>query len=204
MLKVMMVDDHSLFREGLAHLLTGIDKNIEMLHATNCEEALILLDENPDLDLSLDLMLLDLAMPGVDGATGLAYFKRRLKTVPVVIVSATENYGQIMQLLEEGVQGFIPKSFTGDMMLAALKHILAGGIYVPYQLVKHSRTQNDTLSERQRQVLTLLADGLPNKMIARKLNISENTVRAHVAGILKALGVRNRTEAAKMTRIHCN
>lgn len=202
MLKILLIDDHSLFREGMFYLLAKIDDQVELLQASHCEQAFLMIDEQPELELTLDLILLDLSLPGIDGLQGLQQLQARIKTVPIVVLSATENYAKIQLLLDQGAQGFIPKSSNSEEMIAALKIVLSGGVYTPYNLLNFSsntpsKSVVHDLSNRQRQVLDLIAQGYPNKIIAQQLNISENTVRVHVASILKILGVKNRTEAAK-------
>lgn len=204
MLKILLIDDHGLFREGLTHLIANLDDDVELLQTSDCEEAFALISELPELELTLDLILLDLSLPGMSGLQGMQQLQTLFKTVPIVIVSAAEDKSVIKQVFKQGAQGFIPKSASSDIMIAALKIVLAGGIYAPYDFLSSGSPRVpagiNALSERQRQVLALLAQGYSNKRIARQLDISDNTVRVHVSSILRILGADNRTEAAKMIR----
>lgn len=157
---------------------------------------------------NLDLILLDIDLPGVDGLTALPDLRELAPTAPIVVLSGSETTAHVARALENGAIGYIPKSCTSHEMLAALKIILEGEIYVPARLmgklnapILSGKTVNTgklnpaLLTSRQVEVLELMTKGLPNKSIARTLNVAEGTVKLHVATILRSLGARNRTDA---------
>ncbi|HEY9198590.1 MAG TPA: response regulator transcription factor [Gammaproteobacteria bacterium] len=193
-MKVLIADDHGLFREGLRHVLAGLGEPIEVLEAADCDAALSLAAQSADLD----LVLLDLNMPGMDGFAALEHFSERYPALPVVILSAATRRSEMQRALDLGAMGFIPKDSTGSVMIQALRLVLAGGIYVPPALAQTATGGQETtgrFTERQRQVLTLLVQGLTNKEIARSLELAEATVKMHVTAIMKILDVSNRTQA---------
>ncbi|MEO1765965.1 response regulator transcription factor [Thiobacter aerophilum] len=206
-MRILLADDHSLFREGLLHVLKELGTEPDVVQAADYPGALEVAERNPDLDLAL----LDLNMPGLDGLTGVRTFRGRFPLIPVIVLSASESPEDVRQALEAGVLGYIPKSSTAQVMLSAIKLVLAGGVYLPTLLLAHEgvtqasppprqtsvtgRRGTRGLTERQLQVLALLAEGKPNKVIARTLDITEGTVKIHLAAIFQTLGVRNRTEA---------
>ncbi|MFV1983959.1 MAG: response regulator [Thiohalomonadales bacterium] len=200
-MKILIADDHALFREGLRHVLDDLAQPLLVLEALDCPNALQLAGEHPDLD----LVLLDLQMPGEDGFTALAYFASHLPATPVVILSASDKRSDMQRSLDMGAMGFIPKNTPGSVMLSALNLVLSGGIYIPPSMIKdeyrpHSNSgQKSTtgLTPRQLEVLALLVEGGANKEIARELNLAEATVKMHVTAILKCLDVNNRTKAAR-------
>jgi two-component system, NarL family, nitrate/nitrite response regulator NarL len=201
MYHILLIDDHAMFREGIALLLHKLEGEVTVQEAGSCEEAFKLFTDNPSLEHSLDLILLDLALPGMGGMEGLMNFRDHYATVPLVVLSATENVVKIRSLFDAGAQGFIPKAFGSDMMLAAIKVVLAGGIFSPYEVLQAQNREETSLaklSTRQLEVLGLMAEGHPNKTIARRLDISENTVRVHVAAILRLTGAKNRTGAVRI------
>lgn len=197
-MEILLVDDHALFREGLCHVLNGLDNEINILQASNFEQALHYVTTNPDLD----LVLLDLNIPGKDGFTALDTLAGHYPAIPVVIISASNQRSDIQRALDAGAMGYIPKESTSSIMLNALKLILAGGIYVPPNMLQSNQlapqTANNTrgLTPRQLQVLALLVRGCANKEIASQMQLAEATVKMHVTAILKTLGVTNRTQAA--------
>lgn len=198
MLKLLIVDDHALFREGLCHVLRELDEQATILEAPDYERALQHAAANPELD----LVLLDLNMPGKDGFTALDSFATRYPTLPVVILSASSLRSDIQRALDAGAMGYIPKDTTSAIMLGALRLILAGGIYIPPNLAQADtpaaldRPRNSTaLTPRQLDVLALLVQGISNKDIATRLGLSEGTVKMHVTSIFRELGVSNRTQA---------
>jgi DNA-binding NarL/FixJ family response regulator len=177
---------------------------------------------SPDAS-SLSLALIDLAMPGVHGNEHLTEVIEHLPHVPVMVLSGSEDPGLMKGLLAMGVQGFIPKAYSPDVMLSAVRLVLSGGVYVPPLLLQEradgaaatlttnaqpAPTSSDSLEERLRKLLTerqidvlrLLSQGKPNKLIARDLGISEGTVKIHLAAIFRALNVRNRVEAVVASR----
>ena len=198
-MKILIVDDHSLFREGLSHVLHGLDEQVDLLEASNCDLAIQYVSENPDLD----LVLLDLNMPGKDGFAALDTITKCYPATPVVILSASNQRGDMQNALDAGAVGFITKDTTSAVMLNALRLILSGGVYVPtgmaqQQVADQNLRNTSDLTPRQLQVLTLLVQGESNKLIAAELELAEATVKMHVTSILKSLGVINRTQAARV------
>lgn len=203
-MKILIADDHALFREGLRYVLARLgDDEVEVFQAKDGAEALALVAGHPDLD----LILLDLAMPGMDGFAGLRALRARIPSVPVVILAASEEPADIRLALDGGAMGFIPKSSTSEVMLTALRLVLAGGVYLPPAFLERSRTgkggivsatptlEKLGLTARQFDVLRLLGQGKSNKEIAQALALAEGTVKLHVSAILKALDAVNRTQA---------
>lgn len=207
-MRILLADDHSLFREGLLHVLKELGTDPDIVQAADYPSAIETAARNPDLDLAL----LDLNMPGMDPVVGVRTFRTRFPLLPVIVLSASESADDVKHALDCGALGYIPKSSTSSVMLSAIKLVLAGGVYLPTLLLGHelyvaesavaSRAngavpKNNTrgLTERQMQVLALLTEGKPNKVIARTLDITEGTVKIHLVAIFQALGVKNRTEA---------
>lgn len=196
-MKILLVDDHPLFREGVVQVLKKMDPQAEMFEANSCEQALATCRHEPDLD----LVLLDLSLPGMDGLDGLQDLRQHFPTLPVVILSASEDSRSVRAALERGAQGYLPKSTPSRLMIQAIELILEGGLYAPGGLLKDDgESVPEVLTPRQRDVLVLLIEGKSNKEIARQLTLSDNTVRVHAAAIFKTLGVHNRTEAAFAAR----
>lgn len=207
-MKILVVDDHPMIREALGTVLRQLDPGIQVLQAGNCEEAFAVAMREPDLT----LVLMDLMLPGMNGLVGLRTLREKHPGVPVVVLSASENPDDVMRAIELGAMGFIPKSQSNHVMLSALRLVLAGGVYLPAEILAQQyaspsaaevEAQADTtkmldtfgLTPRQTEVLALVVQGKPNKVICRELNLSEATVKIHVAAILRALGVANRTQA---------
>lgn len=202
-MKILVADDHALFREGLRYVLARLDDAVEVLEARDGAEALALASRQPDLE----LVLMDLAMPGMDGVAGLRALRARIPSVPVVILAASEEPDDVRLVLDGGAMGFIPKSSTSDVMLSALRLVLAGGVYLPPALLDRSPAARGPLprratsleglglTPRQHDVLRLLGRGKSNKEIAQALGLAEGTVKLHVSAILRALDVENRTQA---------
>ena len=201
---ILLVDDHTLFREALLHVLNQLDDKVLILEAANAEEAAQIVSRSRNLD----LILLDIDLPGVDGLTALPDLRELAPTVPIVVLSGSETSSHVTRALENGAIGYIPKSCSSHEMLAALRIILQGDIYLPPRLmgklgatllpaaaVTAGYTTAPMLTCRQLEVLELMTRGLPNKSIARTLNVAEGTIKLHVAAILRALDARNRTEA---------
>jgi two-component system, NarL family, nitrate/nitrite response regulator NarL len=194
-MKILVCDDHALFREGLELVLGQLDPAAELESVGDAETALARVAEGD----KPDLVLLDLQLPGMDGLTALAALRRDHPDVPVVVISGSENPARARSALERGASGFIPKSSRGTVLLSALRLVLSGGIYVP-PLVMAGAARAAALTDRQQEVLRLLARGLTNRDIAEVLKISETTVKSHVKNLYEALDVTNRTEAAMRMR----
>ena len=190
-------------------MLQALDRQLDLLEAQTCEEALDLTRRHQDIA----LILLDLALPGVDGFGALSQLREKFPGIPVVVVSAFDQPEFVTRAIDAGAMGFIPKTSSTQILLNALRLVLSGGVYLPPELLRRhdsippAAPQLPTspaqlrdprefgLTERQSQVLTLLVQGKPNKIICRELNLAEGTVKIHVTAILKALSVTNRTQA---------
>jgi DNA-binding NarL/FixJ family response regulator len=208
-LKILIVDDHPLIREALRQVLQALDRQLELLEAQSGDEALDLTRLNQDIS----LILLDLALPGVDGFEVLRRLRDGFPGIPVVVVSAYDNAEMVTRVIDAGAMGFIPKTSTTPILLNALRLVLSGGVYLPPEVLSRHEViapaapqlasgpaqlrdpREIGLTERQAQVLALLVQGNPNKLICRELNLAEGTVKIHVTAVLKALGVTNRTQA---------
>lgn len=205
MLKLLVVEDHALVREGLVRLLGQIEEGATVLESEDFESALTVLDNEGEFD----LVLLDLALPGIDGFAGLDILRRRYPAMPVAVVSAFDDTPTITRVLNLGASGFIPKAFSGEALLLAVREILAGNIFRPSGQ-QGSRLDDATpvppskisvkpeeigITDRQAQVLALMVRGLSNRDIADQLALSEGTVKIHATAVFKALGVNSRTQA---------
>lgn len=205
MLKLLVVEDHALVREGLARLLRQLEEKVEVTETADFEAALAALDDERDFD----LVLLDLALPGIDGFAGLNILRQRYPALPVAVVSAFDDLPTVTRVLNNGASGFIPKALSGDDLLNAVREVLAGNIFRPGHLrpakiddaaplppskgaVKPAEVG---LTDRQAQVLALMVRGLSNREIADQLELSEGTVKIHATAVFKALGVTSRTQA---------
>lgn len=200
-MKILICDDHALFREGLELVLAKLDPRAQLASVADAESALAQVAANPDLD----LVLLDIALPGISGLEALEELRRSHPAVPVVILSASESPGDARAALERGASGFIPKSSRGGVLLGAVQLVLSGGVYVPPLLVDappppRRDGASHGLTPRQIEILRLLARGLTNADIARVLGISSATVKNHLERIYDLLGASNRTEAAMRLR----
>jgi len=195
-MKVLLIDDHALFREGLCYILEGLAEDVEVIEAGSFEEAVTVASGEKELD----LILLDLSLPGTGGLKAIEEVQRLWVKVPLVIVSGTASDWDIIQCLKRGVCGIIPKTLSSEEMFDGLATVFEGKRFLPKSMARLlHRIDNDAslprLTNRQRQILELLAQGLTNKHIANKLNIAENTVRIHLAAIYQSLRVTSRTEA---------
>jgi DNA-binding NarL/FixJ family response regulator len=198
---VIVADDHPLFRTAIKEALEASQGETTFLEASSFESLQKLVDQNQDVD----LVLLDLHMPGVSGFAGLVYLCKRYPSVPVVIISATEDPLVIQRALEHGAAGFIPKSSSLETITSAIAQVLMGEIWVPTSVHSNLPGNNDSeleLAERMAQltpqqfkVLMMMSQGLLNKQIAYDLGVSEATIKAHVTAIMNKLGVSNRTQA---------
>lgn len=204
-MKILIADDHELFRDGLRLVLSELGPELTVIEASSYDQTL----EIANREDGLELVLLDLVMPGMPWNEGLGAVKRRLPKVPVVILSASEDRRLVLEAVRLGAAGFIPKTSSSKVMLSALRLVMSGGVYLPPALIDESSVvggrggaphadlslDSTPLTPRQREVLALLGQGKSNKEIARILNLSEGTVKLHVTAILKALNVSNRTGA---------
>lgn len=196
MLKILIADDHELFLDGLRLVLSDLDSEITVDTASNHHE----LQQKADGKTAYDLILTDLAMPGMPWHESLRRLKENNPDTPIVVLSAVTEPENVLQAVDIGASGFIPKTSSNKIILSALHLILAGGLYLPSELLSLQNKPEDTavksiLTPRQLDVLRLMGQGKPNKIIARELDLSEGTVKLHVTAILKALNVINRTGA---------
>ncbi len=196
--RLVIADDHPLFRGALREAIAGLLDKAEIAEAGTFDDTVELL--SPDID----LVLLDLTMPGVRGFSGLMYLRAQYPSVPVVVVSANDDPAAIRRCMEFGASGFIPKTLGVDTMRAAISRVLAGGVWTPPDVdltagadaeAAELMARMATLTPQQVRVLMMLSEGLLNKQIAYQLGVSEATVKAHVSAILQKLGVESRTQA---------
>ena len=197
-IRIAIADDHPLMRAALVSALSGLAPDVQFLEAADHRATLALLDDPR----GPDLLLMDLHMPGARGIDGVRDVRARAPHVPLAVVSAEDDPAAIRALLALGVSGFIPKTDSPAVITSAVRLILAGGVYVPPQLVTGARpdaavngASPSGLTARQMEVVRLLARGLSNKAIARELGVSEGTVKVHLLAVFRVLDVRNRTAA---------
>ena len=203
-MRILIVDDHTLFRAALALLLKQFDPTTVTISVGSAEEALGAISHYSDLD----LILLDLKLPGMDGLSVLPQLREKSPKVPVAILSASEDHETAHTALAAGAAGFIQKSASCQELQSALRLVLDGEVYLSPTLLAlpefaiNTVRSVDTIKEsgltrRQLEVLELMSLGLPNKLIARRLELTEGTVKLHVSAVLRALETRNRTEAVR-------
>lgn len=207
-MKLLVVDDHPVLREGLAALLRQGRPDAEVLQARDAHEGLGLVDLHEDIE----VVVLDLVMPGLDGLAAIAEFGRRRPALPLIVLSSSEDPHIARQAIAQGALGYVPKSADPRTLLSAITLVLNGELYVPPLILNgggaarppprrgDGETDVGQLTERQIDVLRLISDGQSNKAIAIALDLSENTVKVHVTAIFKALRVVNRTQAANVGR----
>lgn len=205
MLKLLVIEDHALVREGLVQALRQLDANVSVMEAQDCDSGCAILGDADDFD----LVLLDLALPGIDGLTCLGLLRQRFPALPVVIVSAYDDAHTVNRALTAGAAGFVPKAYSSDRLLDALRQVLDGTIFIPEQTLPASpgvgiagpqmagsvAPSEFGLTDRQSDVLGLMVKGQSNREIAELLGLSEGTVKIHITAIFKALGVSSRTQA---------
>ena len=198
--KFIIADDHPLFRGALKLAVEKAFPDSGILEATIFDDVAAHLEQDDDID----LILLDLNMPGVRGFSGLMYLRAQYEQVPVVIVSANDAPEIIQRCLDFGAMGFMPKSLNADGIGKAISKLLEGETYLPEGFVEgvHIQSETDelvqkmaTLTPQQVRVLMMLSEGLLNKQIAYELEVSEATIKAHVSAILQKLNVESRTQA---------
>jgi DNA-binding NarL/FixJ family response regulator len=205
-LRILVIEDHALVREGLLLALKALEDTdadaspLEILGARDAEEALRLIEQNSDFDLAL----LDLMLPGVGGLAFLGVLRKRFPHIPVVILSALDDIDTVAKAMKGGAAGFVSKASSTDVLLGALREVLAGEIWLPPEYresLSSGRKRARSVAERygltksQARVLDLLAEGKTNREIAELLGVTEGTVKIHVSAIFKALGVSNRSQA---------
>jgi two-component system nitrate/nitrite response regulator NarL len=213
-LKVLVIDDHPLVQEGVSAALETLADDVTVMSARDGEQGLGLAAENPDLD----LVLLDLALPGISGFNLIGKLHEKLPSLPVVVLSALEDPENVRHAINAGAMGFVPKSAATKVLIEVLQQVLEGNVTVPLALqssgppVSHALpgATGDSpaggepdvalLTLRQLEVLSRVCQGKTNKQIATELGLSEKTVKAHVTAIFKVLGVVNRTQAVLVAR----
>jgi DNA-binding NarL/FixJ family response regulator len=200
--RILVIEDHALVREGLLLALKALeekDATAEILGAPDADAATLLLAASDDFD----LILLDLMLPGTGGMAFLGVIRKRHPHIPVVILSALDDSDTVMKAMRQGAAGFVSKASPTDMLLGALREVLAGEIWLPpeYREMTGKRRRAKTVAERfgltksQARVLELLAEGKTNREIAGMLDVTEGTVKIHVSAIFKAMNVSNRSQA---------
>ncbi len=204
-MKLLIVDDHPVFRRGMAALLQEATAPATVLQAANSEEALRMVEAHADLDAAF----IDLMMPGLSGEALVRELARLHPELPLIVLSSSESSSDVRRALNAGALGYVPKSASPQTLLSALQLVLSGNVYVPPLLLQAveepagprrlTKGANPLaqLTERQIDVLRHLRDGLSNKEIGARLGIAEKTVKAHVAAIFRTLSVVNRTQAAR-------
>jgi DNA-binding NarL/FixJ family response regulator len=210
---ILIVDDHPLFIDGIRHFINLLDDHVEIMEATSADEAVSHLDSGA----ALDLVLLDLHMPGLDALSIMQHKRVRNTCLPIIIISGEDDPHAISAVIAAGAMGFIPKSYSGKKLLGALRTVMEGGIFIPdevhnqiqrqpplqaYDKHVHDAPGNCGITKRQYEVLKLLASGYSNKQISAMLLLTENTVKVHVSALLRALGAANRTECVSIARHH--
>lgn len=206
-MRVLIVDDHPLVQEAVANVLRGLDPTVEIAVAGDCHRGFEIAARGAELD----LLLLDLNLPGLSGIPALKRWRSQYPSVPVVVLSASDDQPTVLAAINGGAAGYIPKSSSNQVMREALRLVLAGGKYLPPELLappagaaRSTKAQRHAiqhveslgLTERQIEVLRLIVKGAPNKVICRELGLAERTVKAHVTAVLRSLKVSSRTQAA--------
>ncbi len=209
-MKLLLVDDHPLIQDAFKYLVRELGPDATLLQATTAEDGLALSEQ-------VDLLLLDLSLPGLSGLSALETFRSRRPELPIVVLSSTEDPRIVLQALEAGAMGFIPKTSPTPVLLRALQLVASGGVYVPEQVLAYARNHASLpqpavklaeprtsgsvepkdlgLTDRQAEVLALLVQGKPNKVICRDLDLADGTVRTHIQDVFRILNVHNRTQA---------
>jgi DNA-binding NarL/FixJ family response regulator len=198
--RLVIADDHPLFRDALRQAVASVIPSAKIDEAGSFEDLTALLEQ----DAEVDLILLDLTMPGISGFSGLIYLRAQYPAIPVVIVSASDDVETIRRSVDFGASGFIPKRFGVDTLRDAILKVMEGDIWIPSDVdlsavadpeMTRLRDRLVTLTPQQVRVLMMLSQGLLNKQIAYELGVSEATIKAHVSAILQKLGVESRTQA---------
>jgi DNA-binding NarL/FixJ family response regulator len=206
-MKILIVDDHALIRDGLRGILKRLKRGVTVLEASNSRQAVEAVENHP----GINLILLDLNLPDRDGFSVLAELREHYPAVSIVVLSALQDRANVMRALDLGAAGYIPKSARREVMTNALQLVFAGSVYVPPEILAPDHPSYSQapqygarsiispseigLSERQLEVLGFLMQGKSNKAISRTLKIADSTVKAHVTAILRALKVTSRMEA---------
>ena len=211
-IRILVVDDHKLFADGLGFVLHSIAENVELTIVNNSQAALNKIESYS----YFDLLLLDIHMPGLDGISLLTAIKERQVFIPCVIISASEDVFEIKQALDLGAFGFVPKSYDSAQLIDSLNQVLEGNTFVPADIIKKinrlklhqeqgankltTQLSHLGITKRQHEVLSLLAKGYSNRQIASTLFLSKHTVKSHVAALLSAFQAKNRTDCVRQGR----
>ncbi|WP_246725146.1 response regulator transcription factor [Beijerinckia sp. L45] len=200
LVKLLIADDHWLIRDSLKQVIRRLDKNHQLLEASDFEEALAILSTHDDID----LVLADLIMPGFDAFDGLQELRTRFPNVPVAVVSVFEDRAHVLRAVEQGVIGYIPKSSSPAEIERAFERILDGEVYFPRRLLEAAPLANAAttpnasypdvglLTNREREVIDLLGKGLSVQKIASELDVAAHTVRVHLSSLMRKLGLPDR------------
>jgi two-component system, NarL family, nitrate/nitrite response regulator NarL len=199
-MKLLIVDDHALLRDGLSALLLQLGPKTNVIAAADGMEALAIAAAQPDLD----AVIVDLSMPGMDGGALIQAFGTQQPELPVIVLSASESASDVRRAMALGALGYVPKSANPQTLLSAIRLVLSGEIYVPPLMLNEAppdpSTAGSKLTPRQADVLNCMCKGMSNKAAASALDMSEKTVKAHVTAILRLLGATNRTQAVNIAR----
>mgnify|MGYP000901107605 CR=1 FL=1 len=208
-MEILLADDHAMVRDGLVPFLERLEPGTTVIEASNLPEAM----DAARAASALGMAVLDLYMPGMNGLQGLAAMRAEFPTLPIVILSGSTKPEDAFQAIEHGANGYIPKTMRGETIIGVLRLVLSGERYVPPFLFEHREAMTGApghgaavdpnspvshLTARERDILDMIVDGAPNKVIARALTLQEVTVKAHLRNMFRKLGVSNRTEAAKV------
>ncbi|NFV80224.1 LuxR C-terminal-related transcriptional regulator [Magnetospirillum aberrantis] len=207
-MRILLADDHAMVRDGLVPFLERLEPGASVVEAGTFPDAQSAARTHGDFGLAI----LDLYMPGMNGLEGLLSLRSEFPTLPIVILSGSTKPEDALQAIESGANGFVPKTMRGETILGVLRLVLSGEKYIPPFLFDyreggpaHSPAQPPAtgsplahLTPRERDILEMIVDGAPNKVIARELNLQEVTVKAHLRNMFRKLTVANRTEAARV------
>jgi len=206
-MRILLADDHAMVRDGLVPFLERLQPGAQVVEAGTFPEAQTAVRAHADIG----LVILDLYMPGMNGLNGLAQLRAEFPALPIVILSGSTKPEDALQAIEHGASGFVPKTMRGETILGVLRLVLSGEKYIPPFLFDYRDTVTQPaaaapqpgsplsgLTPRERDILEMIVDGAPNKVIARELNLQEVTVKAHLRNMFRKLDVANRTEAARI------
>lgn len=203
-MRIILADDHVMLREGLRPFVEKLAPGTVVQEAGSFTEALAMIEVDP----AVDLLILDIKMPGMNGFQGLTTVKTRFPAMRCVILSAMADRDHVLEAMRLGADGFIPKHLSGGAMVSALQLVLSGERFIPSMLMETGQGQGSgdkpagdvlgRLTPRERDILNLLREGLPNKVIAARLDVSEVTVKSHLGNMFRKLGVQNRLQAMRI------